>query len=257
MRIAVAAKWAPDPKDASVAPDGSVDWSRARPAVSDYDAVAFVVGRLLADALGAELVGVSVGAADLGTPFARKALLARGLDRLVIVADDRLAGADALTTGRALAALVRHVGAVELVLAGEASVDEGAQLVPSVLAADLGWPVLSGVGSVSGCPGALLVERRTYAARETVRCGRPVVLSLASDAATVGVPGMRDVLAAGRKPSEAVELDALGVRLSAPQMVGRARPAERPRRRVMIDGSDADAAASSLVSALRGAGVLS
>ena len=37
-----------------------------------------------------------------------------------------------------------------------------------------------------------------------------MVLSLASDAATVGVPGMKDVLAAGRKPSEAVELDALG-----------------------------------------------
>ena len=36
MRIVVAYKWACDPQEAAVGADGSVDWSRAKPGISDY-----------------------------------------------------------------------------------------------------------------------------------------------------------------------------------------------------------------------------
>ncbi len=92
MKIVVAYKWAADPADAGVAPDGTVDWTRAAPTLSVDDPVAIEVGRHLADAVGAELVGISVGGPEAATPMARKAALARGLDRVVIGADPALSG---------------------------------------------------------------------------------------------------------------------------------------------------------------------
>ena len=55
MKIVVAYKWAPNPQDASVGVDGIVDWSRAKPGISEYDPVAMALGRKVATALGAEL----------------------------------------------------------------------------------------------------------------------------------------------------------------------------------------------------------
>ena len=40
MTIVVAYKWAANPQDASVGADGTVDWSRAKAGVSEYDPVA-------------------------------------------------------------------------------------------------------------------------------------------------------------------------------------------------------------------------
>ena len=86
MKVVVAYKWAPNPQDAEVRPDGTVDWGRARSAVSEYDPVAFELARQLVDAAGGEVVGLTVGDAAIDSTLARKAALSRGLDRLVMVA---------------------------------------------------------------------------------------------------------------------------------------------------------------------------
>ncbi len=70
MRIVVAYKWTCDPEEATVRPDGTVDWSRAKPGLSAYDPVAIEVARQLADDTGAELIGVTVGGKGVATPLA-------------------------------------------------------------------------------------------------------------------------------------------------------------------------------------------
>ena len=100
MRIVVAYKWTCDPQEATVAADGTVDWSRAKPGLSAYDPVAIEVARHLADDTGAELIGVTVGGKGVATPLARKAALGRGLDRVVIVEDESLAERRAIRAGR-------------------------------------------------------------------------------------------------------------------------------------------------------------
>lgn len=260
MTIVVACKWAPNPQDAAVGPDGAVDWDRAKPAVSEYDPVAVEVGRRLADATGCELVGVTVGGPDVASALARKSLLSRGLDRLVVLADPALAAAGTTATGLALAALVRHVGDVDVVLAGDASVDSGAQLVPAVLAGALGRPALLGVGAVSPVDGgtaSLTVERATGTGSEQLTVRGPVVLAVAADAVVPRVPGMKDILAAGKRPVEQLDLATLPVELPAgPAVVGTAPPALRARRRRVVDASDASAAAAELVAALRADAVI-
>ena len=249
MRIAVAYKWAPNAQDATVAGDGSVDWGRAKASVSEYDQVAIEVGRRLADSTGAELVGITVGGADAASPIARKTALSRGLDRLVVATDESMVGASAGRTSRALAALVQEIGDLDLVLTGDSSQDLGAQLVPGVLAAVLGRPVVTNVTAVTGTPGDLIVHRVQEAGAQTLRVTGPVVLAVAGDAAEPRVPGMKDILAAGKKPTQVVEVPAL-----APEpvtVVATAPPEMKARKRLVLDGSDPAAAAAELVAALR------
>ena len=257
MLVAVAHKWAPDPADAVVSADGGVDWSRAHPGVGEYDAVAISVARGLADAVRGELVGLSVGPDAAAAPQARKAVLARGLDRLLLASGPADLGPGG--TAVLLAELVRQAGSVDVVVAGDASVDGGAGMVPALLAGHLGWLCLLGVTSVrpagdGGGSGGLVVARRTASGTEELRVPAPVVLACAPDAAEPRTPGMRDLLAAGRKPSEVADVVVPDPDAGL-SVTGRRRAPAPTRARRMFAG-EPDAAASSLVAALRAAGVL-
>ncbi|MGV1008681.1 MAG: electron transfer flavoprotein subunit beta/FixA family protein [Dermatophilaceae bacterium] len=258
MKIVVAYKWAANPQDASVGPDGTVDWGRAKAAFSEYDPVAAEVGRRLANATGGALIGITVGGKDVGSSLARKGALSRGLDRAVVLSDDTVGRPDSRTTAAYLAAIVRHIGDVDLVLTGDSSVDVGAKLVPPALAGELGWPCLAEVTSVTGTAGSLTIERAYAGGTQVLQATGPVVCAVATDAAVAPVPGMKDILAAAKKPVEEISLAALAVPEAGATLAttGRAKPQLKARKGQLIDGSDPDAAAAALVSALRTAGAL-
>ena len=258
MKIVVAYKWAPNPQDATVGAAGAVDWSRAKPGISEYDPVAFELARQLADATGGEVIGLTAGSKRVDATLARKAALSRGLDRVAIVADDSLEGAGATELAAVLAAAVRHIGDVDLVITGDSSVDVGAKMVPTVLAGQLGWPAVAEVTAVSGEAGQLHVERAIPGGTQVLEISCPAVLAASTDAAVPRVPGMRDILAAGKKPVETLEVVALDVPASGATVTvtDTSRPDLKARKGQIIKTGDPAAAADELVTALRGAGVL-
>jgi electron transfer flavoprotein beta subunit len=258
MKIVVAYKWAPNPQDASVGVDGAVDWSRAKSGISEYDPVAIELARRLAGATGDEVIGLTAGPKGVDTSMARKAALSRGFDRAVIVADDALEGAGTTELAAVLAAAVRHIGEVDLVITGDSSVDVGAKMVPAVLAGQLGWPAIGEVTAVSGQAGQLRVERDIAGGTQVLEIAGPAVLAASTNAAVPRIPGMKDILAAGKKPVETLELAALDVPAGRTTLTvtGTSRPDLKARKQQMIDTADPAAAAAELVTALRGAGVL-
>lgn len=258
MKIVVAYKWAPNPQDATVGATGVVDWSRAKPGISEYDPVAAELARQLADATGGEVIGLSAGAKAVDATMARKAALSRGLDRAVIVADDCLKGAGTTQIAAVLAAAVRHIGGVDLVITGDSSVDVGAKMVPTVLAGYLGWPAVAEVSSVTGQGALLRVERAIAGGTQVLEITGPVVLAASTDAAVSRVPGMKDILAAGKKPVETLDVAALDLPAgdSVVTVTDTSRPDLLTRKGQRIDTLDPAAAAAELVAALRGAGVL-
>jgi len=261
MRIVVAYKWTRDPEEATVRADGTVDWSRAKPGLSTYDPVAIELARQLAEAAGAELIGVTAGGKGVGAPIASKAALSRGLDRVVIVEDESLAEAGRSELAAVLAEVIRHIGDVDLVVTGDSSVDVAAKMVPTVLAGELGWPALAEVTAVSGTgvqAGALRVERAIPGGVQVLEVSGPAVLAASADAAVPRVPGMKEVLAAAKKPVELLELAALKVPAGNAVMTvtGRSRPERKARKGQLIDTTDPAAAAAELVAALREAGAL-
>lgn len=257
-KIVVAYKWATDPAEATVHSDGRLELSRAKPVVSEYDAVAIEIGRRLADASGAELVGVTVGGPAAGQPMATKSALARGLDRVLVVVDDAAASSSgSFRTAAALAAAVRAEGEVALLLAGDSSIDLGAKAVATLAGGLLGWPTITDATAVEFEADAVVVERIVPEGTQRLRASGPAVVAVATDAAQPRVPGMKDVLAAGRKPVASTTAEALGLGAGAVGTLLRARKLSGPaRRRIVIDTADPAAGAAELIAALRAVGAL-
>lgn len=258
MKIVVAYKWAPNPQDATVGAAGAVDWSRAKPAISEYDPVAVELARELADATGGEVIGLTAGTKGVDATMARKAALSRRFDRAVIVADDSLQGAGSTELAAVLAAAVRHIGDVDLVITGDSSVDVGGKMVPTVLAGQLGWPAVAEVSAVTGGAGSVRVERAIAGGTQVLEISGPAVLAASTDAAVPRLPGMKDILAATKKPVQTLTVAELGVPATGSTVTvkGTSRPDLKARKGQMIDAKDPAAAAAELVAALRGTGAL-
>ncbi len=253
MTVVVAYKYASNPQEANVDGAGVVDWSRAKAGISEYDPVAIQLGREVADAAGSELVGISVGGAAVASSLAKKAALSRGLDRAVVVADDATAEWNFTTVGKALAGLVKTVEGANLLLAGDSSIDEAARIVPAVVAAALGWPCFQEVTAVVADGAGWVITHAYGSGTRTVKVDGPAVVAVATDAQAVKVPGMKDILAAGKKPLAEVAVADLGIEVVPASVTGRAKPVAMARKQQKFTGEDA---AAQLVAALRDSGVL-
>ena len=159
-----------------------------------------VAAQLAAEVEGSAAVAITAGPASIDEAKLKKSALARGVDELFMTADDACAGMDAKATAAELAKLVAQIGDVDLVVCGDGSADNYAQQVDVQLACKLGWPVVNAATKVT-CKGDVLeVERTLEDAVEVVEVALPAVVSVTPDAAEPRIPGMKDILAAGKKP---------------------------------------------------------
>jgi electron transfer flavoprotein beta subunit len=209
----------------------------------DDDHAVIEVAKTLAE--GGELVGLTLGDGDAAWA------VARGVDVAYSVADAPYL-ADEATTAAIMAAAVKHIGGVDVVVIGDAEQQHPA--VPGLLAGLLGWPALSAVGSASADGAKVTVERKVVGNIQTVSAGTPVVLGVAAAGEEAKPPGMMQMLQARKKPVTTLSLADLGV--AADQGVtsaGTALPELEGAK--MLEGSPAEVAAA-LVAALRSDGVL-
>ena len=241
MKSVIAFKWAKNPQDARVSADGSVDWRSAKMAVSDDDAAAAAV----AGDIGGDVVGLTLGDGDATWAAAR------GASSTVSVTDAE-PNADGAATAAVLAAGVRHIGEADVVVMGDCAWD---QMVPVSLAAQLGWPALAGVLSATPEGDHLRVTRRTVAGAQVVDVIPPVLLAVAARHTEQKTPGMKQVLAARKKPLEKVTTATLGVTHGGDvRLRGTALPETTAGR--VFDGTDPAAAVEQLLAALASEGVL-
>ncbi len=94
----------------------------------------------LREVLGGEVIALTVGDAD-AEDVAREAI-AMGADRALLIAGPELATATGRVVTKALAAGIGHLGAVDLVLTGQAGAMDGTGAQAARLAAELSWPVV-------------------------------------------------------------------------------------------------------------------
>lgn len=244
MKVVVIYKWARDPEDAAVRGDGSVDWRGAKMSAGEDDPAAVDVGRMVAIAAGCSVVGLTIGDGDASWA------LARGIEQAVSVRDAPCL-ADSAATAGLFAAAIRSIGHVDVVVIGDADAYPG---VAAVLAGVLGWSALLGVSTATFAGGRLVATRRTEDREQTISLDLPAVLGVSAASAEKQVPGMKEILAARKRPITAVALadlvagpfDRLESRGSRVPDVGSAH---------LFEGSPA-VTARQLVAALRADGVL-
>ncbi|HSK32967.1 MAG TPA: putative electron transfer flavoprotein FixA [Propionicimonas sp.] len=238
MRIIACIKAAPDDADIVVNADRTLDFSRAQPKVGGYDLNVIEAARQLADSSGGEVIGLTVGGAALSNTKLRKDALSRGLDSLVIVPGSP--DADSYQTASALASALGELGSYDLVVLGAGSSDRYAQQVGNQLGALLGLPTLNCVNSLTVHGERLRVERTLEDAEQLVELTLPAVVSITSAINQPRIPGMRDILAAGKKP---VTEQSATMPAASTRPVSLLAPEQVDRRHVVVEGDPATVAA--------------
>lgn len=248
MNIVVCCKVVPDDQDIQVAADGTLDYSKAKPIVSAYDLNAIEAAAQLAD--GGRVVAVTAGPADIDDSKLKKNILARGVDELYMTADDACKGLDAHAAAAALADLVAKAGEYDLILCGDGSADDYAQQVDVQLADALGLPVVTAVSAVSVEGAVATCDRMLETQLQTVQVDLPAVISVVPDIALPRIPGMKDILAAGKKPMNVAGAD--GAYESSIEVASCLAPKQADRKREILEAS-ADGAIEQFAAALKAA----
>ena len=158
MNTVACYKVVPDGQDIGTKLDGTLDFSRAKRVLGEYDLMALEEAAHVADATDGKAVLLSAGDAACFDTKLVKAALSRGASELFCVVDDELAHADAFQTASVLAGALKKMDA-DLVICGEGSSDLYAQQVGLILGSLLGYATVNGVNRIEPADGCVIVER--------------------------------------------------------------------------------------------------
>lgn len=242
-------KWVVDESDIRVSGDLSIDLSRAKMKIGDYDRNAIEAAVRAAAAMSGKAYGLTFGEANVQKSV--KEALARNLDELFWIVSDEAPKADSKATAEALAAQIRGMEDVGIVICSDGSSDMFARQTAPRVAALLDWPCVTSVVSVSIKDGSATLQRKIEAGIETVEVELPCVISVQPEVNGAPIPGLKQIMAAGKKPNEKVEAAPFEASVAVTEEKGFAMS----RKNVMIEG-DVDEAVSELVASLRKEGVL-
>ncbi len=250
MKIVVAVKVVPDDQDIFVSADRTLDYSKAKPKVSEYDKNAIEAAAQLAAANdGSSVVAVSAVSSKCNDNKAKQELLARGVDELFLVADDAMETADSYATAQVLKGLVdANAADYDLIICGDGSADFYAGQVNVQLAAALGVPTINAVTSITAEGDKVVVERTLDNEVEEIEVPLPAVISVSPEAAEPRIPGMRDILAAKKKPQAVTEGASVDVKVAVEDIKA---PELAPRKMQIFEEGDIDAFAAAVAEAIK------
>jgi len=174
----------------------------------NIDKNALEAGVQLKEATGSNLIVVSVGNEALEDTI--KEALAAGADEAYLVLDDELSNIESSNSARLLAETIKKIDDVGLVLFGEGSGDNYSGQVGSRVAAILGLPQVGYAQSINIDGNRATVTRSLEDCEEVMEAELPIVVSVMADINEPRIPSVSQILKAGRKPKEILELDATG-----------------------------------------------
>jgi len=222
MNIAVCVKQIPDPATPYEL-DSENHWV-IRPndqVLDDTDRVGIEVGLQLADATEGTVTLFSMSPS--GTLQGIRQALAMGADKAVLIDDESLKGADALTTARILSAAVQREG-YDLVIAGTESTDGFTGVVPQMMSEILDVPCLSFARNVETSDGVVTIERQTSSGYETVTSALPAVLAVTAGAEEPRYPTFKGIMQAKSKPVDNTTAAELGIEPTSGQTISAVQP---------------------------------
>jgi electron transfer flavoprotein beta subunit len=165
--------------------------------------------------------------------------LAMGAAKAVLVSDPSLAGSDALTTAKVLAAAISR-NPFDLVMAATESTDGYTGTVPVQVAEVLDIPSVSFAKKVDVEDGVLKVQRQTESGYDEVECPLPALVSVTAGVVEPRYPSFKGIMAAKSKPVEILDVAGLGIGpLTVGQEIVSVRAAEeRASGTVVVDEGD-------------------
>ncbi len=210
MIVVVCVKQIPDPADpGSLDPETRTLNRDVKLILDESDSYGVEMGLQLVDAAGEGEVRL-VSMVPNGEVSGLRTALAMGAESAVLVSDEALAGSDALSTAKVLAAAIRRCEP-DLVLAGTESSDGYTGTVPVQVAELLDLPSVTFAKEVAVAGGVATVKRQTEAGYDEIECPLPAVVSVTAGVVEPRYPSFKGIMAAKNKPVEELDLAGLGV----------------------------------------------
>ncbi len=211
MNVTVCVKQIPDPAlPGELDPSTNALKRDGKLILDESDSYGVEMALQLVDKAGGGEVSL-VSMAPNGEVSGLRTALAMGAAKAVLVSDPELAGSDALTTAKVLAAATKKVGEADLIIAGTESSDGYTGTVPEQMAAVLGLPSVTFAKSVEITDGTLKVNRQTEDGYDEVTCTLPAVVSVTAGVVEPRYPSFKGIMAAKSKPVDTVTAADLGV----------------------------------------------
>lgn len=247
-------KWVLDEADLRINADLSVDLSRAKGKISDYDKNAIEAANRAAQILGGKAIGATFGSSGIKASF--KDTLSRGLDEGMAVITSEFDGFDSTVTSRALAAAIAKDDDIAMVICGEGSSDNYARQIAPRIGALLDWPVITSVSKIEVAENRVIATRTMDDCMQTVTVELPVVLAVLPEINPAPIPGLKAVMEARKKPiTELIAAD-LGVNLTPGVDAIEVKGYAADRKNNILPGDTNAEKVMNLLEALRKEGVL-
>lgn len=166
---------------------------------SQFDAIAVEAAMRIKDADATAKVTVM----SMGQASAREVIkqgLAMGADDGVLLVDDGFNNLDSNGTATVLAAAIKKLGDVDLVLTGRQAVDWDLGVTGTLIAEMIDAPVITFAKSVAVAGNTVTVERVLPDAFETVEATLPAVVTVSNELGEPRYPKLQQIMAAGKKP---------------------------------------------------------
>ena len=255
MNIVVCIKQVPESTEVRVDPEtNALIREGVKSIVNPVDENAIEAALQLRDAHGGKVTVVS-----MGPPQAEEALrqaLAMGVDEAILLVDNAFRGSDTLATSYALAAAVRKVGEVDLILCGKQAIDGDTGQVGPGLAERLGMPQVTFAIGLEVADGKLRARRVLDDLFEVLEVRPPALVTVVKQVNDPRHPSMRNVLKAKRAEVVKWGIDDLGADAKqagfdgSPTQVVRVWPPEKRSGGKTLEGS-AEEIAEELAKAIR------
>jgi len=179
--------------------------------LGDIDKSALEVAVELKESVQGRVIVVSAGNEEIKDTI--KEALAAGADEAVLIEDDNLTDAESSVIAGVLAAAIRKIDGVDIILFGEGSADNYSGRVVSGVAAILGYPQVGYAKQIELNDSLVRVTRSLENSDEIIEAPLPAVISVVSEIKEPKIPSVTSILKARKKPKEIYRPDDLGIQI--------------------------------------------
>ncbi len=205
--------------------------------LGDIDKNALEAAVNIKESVEGNVVVISAGNEDVEDTI--KEALAAGADEAFLVLDDELENAESSQIATILAAGIKEIDDVGLLLFGEGSGDNYSGQVGSRVAEILDLPQVGYASSIEVKDNKAIITRSLEDVEEIIELELPAVVTITADINEPRIPSVTQILKAGRKPKEILELDELEVEIAAEttEVISNLAP-ESDRKKVVVKSID-------------------
>jgi len=249
MKIIACCKAVPEEQDIIVLSNQELSFDKAKWKIGEYDLNALEAGKQIVATVGGTMTGLSVGGAVLKNSKLRKDILSRGPSDLTVVIDENNEISDSFEAAKALSVAIGQMGEYDLVICGTGSSDLYAQQVGNQLGALLDVAVVNSVSKITPEEGKITVERTLENEVEVLEIVLPAVISVTADVNLPTIPGMKDIIGAGKKKVTEMTIDWSDIAKST-EKVSDLAPLQKDRKMEILEG-DSDEVIDALAQFLK------